>query len=72
LLYLDFDIYEPTRIALEYLLPLVPKGGIIGFDELNQNKWKGETVAMKEVLKLSKIGLQKFVYDPHVSFFVVE
>ena len=72
LLYLDFDIYEPTRIALEYLLPLVPKGGVIGFDELNQKKWQGETIALKEVLNLSKINLRKFGYDPHVSYFVVE
>ena len=35
LLYLDFDIYEPTKTALEYLLPLVPKGGIVGLDEIN-------------------------------------
>jgi len=72
LLYLDFDIYEPTRIALEYLLPLVPRGGVIGFDELNQKKWQGETIALKEVMNLSKINLRKFGFDPHVSYFVVE
>ena len=35
LLYLDFDIYEPTKVALEHLLQLVPKGGIVGLDEIN-------------------------------------
>ena len=35
LLYIDFDIYEPTKVALEKLLPLVPKGGIVGIDEVN-------------------------------------
>ena len=34
-LYLDFDIYEPTKIALERFLPLIPKGGVIVFDELS-------------------------------------
>lgn len=27
LLYIDFDIYEPTKVAIQELLPLVPKGG---------------------------------------------
>lgn len=27
LLYLDFDLYSPTKVALEHLLPLMPKGG---------------------------------------------
>lgn len=72
LLYLGFDIYEPTKIPLEYLLPLVPKGGIIGFDELNQKKWQGESIALKEALNLSRIRLRKFEFDPHVAYFVVE
>ena len=72
MLYLDFDIYEPTKVALDYLLPLVPRGGVVGFDELNQKKWKGETIAFKESLSLSNIRLKKFDYDPHVSYFVVE
>jgi len=72
LLYLDFDIYEPTKIALKYLLHLVPKGGVVGFDELNQKKWQGESIAMKEALNLSRISLRKFEFDPHVSYFVVE
>lgn len=72
LLYLDFDIYEPTNIALKHLLPLVPKGGIVGFDEINCRKWVGETIALKENLKLGDIRLQKFYYDPWVSYYVVE
>ena len=72
LLYLDFDIYEPTLAALKYLAPLVPKGGIIAFDELNQKKWQGETVALKEYLPLGSIRLQKFPFEPHVSYFFVE
>lgn len=72
LLYLDFDIYEPTLTALKHLLPLVPKGGIIGFDELNSNKWEGETIALKELIKLNDIKLKKFYFDPWVSFYEVE
>jgi hypothetical protein len=72
LLYLDFDIYAPTLCALKNLLPLVPKGGIVAFDELNSKKWQGETIALKEVLNLSGISLKKFFYDPWVSYYTVE
>ena len=72
LLYLDFDIYEPTNIALKYLLPLVPKGGVVGFDEVNCKEWIGETVALKENIILNKIKLKKFAYDPWVSYYLVD
>jgi hypothetical protein len=69
LLYLDFDLYEPTKVALEQLLPRVPLGGIVGFDELNQSKWGGETQALHDVLQIGKVRLKKFEFDPHVSYF---
>jgi hypothetical protein len=72
LLYLDFDIYEPTKVALDHLLPLVPKGGIVGLDEVNQKKWEGETIALKESISISGVRLKKFFYDPSVSYYVVE
>lgn len=71
LLYLDFDIYAPTKTALEQLLPLVPKGGVVAFDELNVAKWAGETEAFKELLSLNGIRLEKFTFDPYVSYFVM-
>ena len=36
LLYLDMDIYEPTKVALKELLPRMAKGSIIAFDEFQQ------------------------------------
>jgi hypothetical protein len=72
LLYLDFDLYKPTLIALKHLLPLVPKGGLIGFDEVNQSKWAGETIALKEAIGLSNIKLKRFNFDAHVSYYIVE
>jgi len=44
LLYLDFDIYEPTVAA--------PKGAVIAFGELNLKDWRGESIAVLESLKL--------------------
>ena len=72
LLYLDFDIYNPTKIALETLLPLVPKGGVVGLDEVNCKKWFGETIALKETVSLGSISLKKFIYSPWESYFIVE
>lgn len=71
LLYLDFDIFEPTMVALEHFLPLVPKGGIVVFDEVNDPRWPGETKALKKHFKLQDIKLQRFAYDPLPGYFVV-
>ena len=51
MLYLDFDIYEPTLTALENFLPRMPKGSVIAFDELNNPDWPGETMAFLESMK---------------------
>jgi hypothetical protein len=72
LLYLDFDLYEPTKIALKVLFPLVPIGGIIAFDELAQKKWLGETTAFKEVIGVENVKLRKFANDPHLIYFIKE
>jgi hypothetical protein len=32
LLFLDFDLYEPTVTALETFLPRMPRGAILAFD----------------------------------------
>jgi len=71
MLYLDFDIYEPTKVALDHLLPLVPKGGLVVIDEVTSAKWVGETMAVKERLRLNEIRLQKLPFEPMASFFEV-
>ncbi|AMN46435.1 dTDP-6-deoxy-L-hexose 3-O-methyltransferase [Steroidobacter denitrificans] len=68
LLYLDFDLYEPTKVALENFLPRMPKGAIIAFDELDNPLWPGETVAMLEVLDKYKLRIQRLPFDPYVGF----
>ncbi len=69
LLYLDFDIYEPTVVALENLFELVPKGGIIAFDQFSYENFPGETLAFKDILGLD-YPLKKFSYHPFISYFV--
>ena len=68
LLYLDFDIYEPTKVALETFVPLMPKGAIIAFDEAANWDWPGETRALKEVLGINNYKLESFPWEPNISF----
>ncbi len=72
LLNLDFDIYEPTKVALKHLLPRMPKGSIICFDELNHPFWPGETLAVLEELGIRNIRLQKFPFAPSPSYAILE
>ena len=71
LLYLDFDLYKPTLLALEKFFPLMPKGAIIAFDQLNQKKWYGETSAMKEFFNVNQLELKVFDFEPHISYAIV-
>lgn len=72
LLYLDFDIYEPTRVTLEHLYPRVVRGGVVAFDELNSPEFPGETTALLEQLNLAHVGLCRLPFDPYISYFVKE
>jgi len=70
LLYLDLDLYEPTKTALKYFVPKMAKGSIIAFDELNFNQFAGETVAA-----LEEIGTKyKFVnlLNSHINYCIIE
>ncbi|BBI36133.1 class I SAM-dependent methyltransferase [Cohnella abietis] len=68
MLYLDFDLYEPTKKALELFLPRMPKGAIICFDELNCATFPGETTAMLEMLPIRSSELRRFPFDPWISY----
>lgn len=70
LIYLDFDLYEPTKIALEHLWPRVVAGGVVAFDQLNCAEFPGETTALLEVIGLEKVALRRFAFDPYISYFV--
>jgi hypothetical protein len=72
LLYLDLDIYEPTKKALEVFLPRMPKGAIIVFDELNAKIFPGETMAVVEQVGLRNLRIERFPFDSYVSFAVLE
>lgn len=71
LLYLDFDIYKPTEVALQILLERVLKGGIVAFDQFNYDKFSGETLAACKILKLNKVKMRRFPWAPFLGYFVV-
>jgi hypothetical protein len=68
LLYLDVDLYEPTKAALEAFVPRIPKGGIVVFDQLNARIFPGETQAVDEALGLRRLRIERFPFDSYVSF----
>jgi Macrocin-O-methyltransferase (TylF) len=72
LLFLDFDLYEPTKAALDAFLPRMPKGAIVAFDELDNPLWPGETLAMLEKNILRRLKLQRLEFDPYIAFAVLE
>ena len=72
LLYLDFDLYEPTKVALEHLLPRMPKGAILAFDELDNPLWPGETLAMLETHAKRPLKIQRLDFDPYIGFAVLD
>lgn len=72
MLYLDLDLYEPTKMALQTFLPRMPKGAILVFDELNQASWPGETLAVLETAGLQKLRIERFPFASALSFAVLE
>jgi hypothetical protein len=72
LLFLDFDLYEPTKAAIEHFLPRMPRGAVIAFDELDNPAWPGETWALIDTLGMGRLRLERLEFDPYVSFATIE
>ena len=68
LLFMDFDLYEPTKVALENFVPRMPKGAVVAFDELDNPLWPGETNALIDTLGMGKLQLERLEFDPYVAF----
>lgn len=72
LLFLDLDVHEPTRVALQHFLPRMPKGAVIAFDELDNPIWPGETLAALETVGLRNLRIRRFPWDPYIGYAVLE
>lgn len=72
LLFLDFDLYEPTRAAIEHFVPRMPKGAVLALDELDNPIWPGETLALVESLGIRSLRIERIDFDPYIGFAVLE
>jgi hypothetical protein len=70
-LYLDFDIYAPTKVALEAFLPRMPRGAVLVFDELNEERFPGETVVALELDLIRNLRLRRFPFEPRISYAII-
>jgi hypothetical protein len=72
LLYVDLDLFEPTKVALELLVPRMPKGAVIAFDQLNSSAWPGETLAVLQTLGIRNLRIERFPFETARSFAVLD
>jgi len=71
LAYFDFDIYEPTVRCLRRVEERMPKGSIIGFDELNDPDSPGETLALNQVLGIRNYTINRWPHCSRTSYIVL-
>jgi len=72
LLFLDFDLYEPTKVAIENFFPRMPKGAIIAFDELDNPIWPGETLALLDAIGINRLRIKRVTFDPYIGYAVLD
>jgi hypothetical protein len=72
LLFMDLDLFEPTKVALEHFVPRMPRGAVLAFDELDNPMWPGETLALLSTLGIRNLRLQRLEWDPYISYAVLE
>ena len=71
MLYLDFDVYEPTIVALEALYSLIVPGGLVVFDEYAIRGW-GESDAADEFFGARGLRYQTISWALSPTAFLVK
>jgi hypothetical protein len=71
LLFLDLDLFEPTKAALDHFVPRMPRGAVLAFDELDNPMWPGETMAVLERLGVGNVRLQRLEWDPYIAYAIL-
>jgi len=64
----DFDIYVPTKAALEAIKPHICAGTVLVFDELCDDIFPGETIALREVFGLRDLRIQRLPMTSRISY----
>ncbi|MGJ8684485.1 MAG: crotonobetainyl-CoA--carnitine CoA-transferase [Nonlabens sp.] len=70
--YFDFDIYQPTKECLHLIKPYLTKGSIIGFDELVDPNFPGETIALREVFGTHNYAIKRSPFSGIQSYLIFE
>ena len=71
LLFLDVDLYEPTKTAIEHFLPRMPKGSVLALDQLDNPIWPGEARAVLDTVGIGNLALKRFEWDPYVAYAIL-
>ena len=72
LLFLDFDLFEPTRVAIESFYPRMPKGSIIALVDLDNPIWPGETTALLKTIGINRLKIERIEFDPYIGYAVID
>ena len=72
LAYFDMQLYAPTKACLEAIKPFLVKGAVIAMDEINNEDFPGETIALKEVFGLGNYKIYKSKFLPDRSYMIYE
>lgn len=68
MLYLDFDLFEPTAHVLKTLLPRMQKAAVIAFDELNHPSFPGETLAFLKEMIAGEFTVRRIPFSSRISY----
>jgi hypothetical protein len=66
LLHVDVDLYEPTKVVLENLYPMVVQGGIVLLDDYGA--FPGANLAIEEYFEHLPVKLQKLPFSNAITF----
>lgn len=72
LLHFDADMYQPTKVGLEYLWPRVVPGGVVLFDEYGLRPWEGESQAVEEFFAGQKVAIRRFDWTPNPGGYLIK
>lgn len=71
LAYFDLDLYKPTKDCIKRILSHMPKGAILGFDELNYFGFPGETLALQDTLGIQNVQINYSALEPSCSYIIL-
>ena len=66
------DIYQPTKCCLGLIEDRLTKGSLLGFDEVNNQTFPGETTALMEAIGLPNLRLERLPNTSNTCYAVVD